>query len=66
MRKYNIIIGGIFIFMWAYTLIFFEELFLSLIIGVLGIFILFLDDLIHKPLDIIGWTIAEDKGVKDD
>ena len=45
--------------LWVYSLYAQLGIVLNILLGILFIFICFFEELLWKPIDLIGWTIAE-------
>ena len=59
MKGINIVLGMVSFGIWAYSLYDNWGIAISIILGIMGLIFLFLDDLLYKPINLIGWTIKE-------
>ena len=59
MKVYNIIFSIIIFLIWIYSLINKWGLALNILLGIMFLIVLFYDDLIYKPIELIGWTLQD-------
>ena len=61
MKSHNLIFGSLCGVLWLWSLVTKQEVVISILIGILTIFLFFFDDLLYKPIELIGWNLKEVK-----
>jgi len=59
MKIINILFAIITFIVWGYSLYDNWGIAINIMLGIMGLIFLFLDDLLYKPINLIGWTIKK-------
>ena len=66
MKAYNAFFGALILCIWIYSLRYKWGIAINILLGILAIFIFFFDDLLYKPINLVGWEIKKDEEGKNE
>ena len=61
MKGINIVLGIVGFGIWGYSLYNKWGITINIVLGLLSLVMLFFDDLLYKPIDLIGWMISKEE-----